>query len=151
MDDPILQRIEREAGLPGLIDALAERLAPADLQSLLLAVAQRRASARPPVDRDFLRGKEAVTAGLRTAGSGCLLSAPLVARASRSLSRRHQHGGCRSLRTTAAHALFRSLAISAFHRIRAPCRTDESSFVTVVRDRPRAKYGSALIPNCRAQ
>lgn len=48
MDDPILQRIEREAGLPGLIDALAERLAPADLQSLLLAVAQRRASARPP-------------------------------------------------------------------------------------------------------
>ncbi len=48
MDDPILQRIEREAGLPGLVDVLAERLTPADLQSLLLAVAQRRAAARPP-------------------------------------------------------------------------------------------------------
>lgn len=62
MDDPILQRIEREAGLPGLTDVLAERLAPADLQSLLLAVAQRRAAARTPArlladwDRDrFVR------------------------------------------------------------------------------------------------
>lgn len=48
MDDPILQRIEREAGLPGLIDVLADRLTPADLQSLLLAVTQRRAASRPP-------------------------------------------------------------------------------------------------------
>ncbi len=43
MSDPILERIQREAGVPELIDVLAERLAPTDLQSLLLEVYRRRA------------------------------------------------------------------------------------------------------------
>ena len=32
----IVERIEREAGVPGLVSLLAERLRPTDLQSLLL-------------------------------------------------------------------------------------------------------------------
>ena len=46
--DDILHRIEREAGVPGLVEVLAERLAPADLTSLLLEVYRRRAAARAP-------------------------------------------------------------------------------------------------------
>jgi len=45
----IVERIEREAGAPGLVSLLAERLTPTDLQSLLLEVlppAQRPATAR---------------------------------------------------------------------------------------------------------
>ena len=49
-DDDILHRIEREAGVPGLVEVLAERLAPADLSSLLLEVFRRRAAARAPSD-----------------------------------------------------------------------------------------------------
>jgi hypothetical protein len=49
-DDDILHRIEREAGVPGLVEVLAERLAPADLSSLLLEVYRRRAAARTPRD-----------------------------------------------------------------------------------------------------
>ena len=49
-DDDILHRIEREAGVPGLVEVLAERLAPADLSSLLLEVFRRRAAARTPRD-----------------------------------------------------------------------------------------------------
>lgn len=41
----IIARILAETGLPGLFDALADGLAPSDLQSLLLAVYQRRARA----------------------------------------------------------------------------------------------------------
>lgn len=48
MGDKILERIEREAGVPGLATILAERVAPTDLQSLLLAVARRRAAATTP-------------------------------------------------------------------------------------------------------
>lgn len=44
----MIARIERQAGLPGLADALAERIAPTDLQSLLLHVSARRAAARVP-------------------------------------------------------------------------------------------------------
>ena len=40
---PILERIQREAGVPELIDVLIERLNPTDLQSLLLEVYWRRA------------------------------------------------------------------------------------------------------------
>lgn len=39
----IIERIEREAGIPGLAALLAERLPPTDLQSLLLAVYRQRA------------------------------------------------------------------------------------------------------------
>jgi len=46
--DDLLHRIEREAGIPGLVDVLAERLTPADLSSLLLEVFRRRAAARAP-------------------------------------------------------------------------------------------------------
>ncbi len=48
MDDRWIERIERESGLPGLLDALADRLAPSDLSSLWLAVAERRAARRAP-------------------------------------------------------------------------------------------------------
>jgi hypothetical protein len=42
----IIERIEREAGVPGLVSILAERLAPTDLQSLLLEVYRLRSSRR---------------------------------------------------------------------------------------------------------
>ena len=48
--DDILRRIEREAGVPELVSVLAERLAPADLTSLLLEVFRRRAGERSPRD-----------------------------------------------------------------------------------------------------
>ncbi len=48
--NPIVERIEREAGVPGLTSILAERLTPTDLQSLLLEVYRRRASHRQPAD-----------------------------------------------------------------------------------------------------
>lgn len=46
--DKIIERIEREAGLPGLAQILAERLAPTDLQTLLLHVYRLRASQLTP-------------------------------------------------------------------------------------------------------
>jgi hypothetical protein len=59
MDDKIIARIERLADIPGLSDLLAERLAPTDLQSLLLEVYRRRASKRTPADvlRDYERDR----------------------------------------------------------------------------------------------
>src|SRR5258706_9666766 len=48
--NPLLERLERAAGLPGLVNVLAERLAPTDLQSLLLEVYRRRAGQRRPAD-----------------------------------------------------------------------------------------------------
>ncbi len=45
---PIIERIEREAGVPDLVNILASRLAPTDLQSLLLEVYRRRAKKREP-------------------------------------------------------------------------------------------------------
>lgn len=44
----MIERIEREAGIPGLLDVLAQRLQPTDLQSLLIEVARRRAQQRTP-------------------------------------------------------------------------------------------------------
>lgn len=46
----ILKRIENEAGIPGLAEILAERLAPTDLQSLLLEVYRLRAGRLSPAD-----------------------------------------------------------------------------------------------------
>lgn len=46
----IIERIEREAGIPGLAAILAERLAPTDLQSLLLEVNRLRLSHQQPAD-----------------------------------------------------------------------------------------------------
>jgi len=46
----ILRRIERRLGVTGIADLLAERLPPADLQSLLMAVSRRRAGRTRPVD-----------------------------------------------------------------------------------------------------
>jgi len=43
----IIERIERELGVPGIATLLAERLEPADLQSLLLDVYTRLAARRP--------------------------------------------------------------------------------------------------------
>src|SRR5215470_19478599 len=44
----MLERILREAGVPELIDVLVERLAPTDLQSLLLESYRRRVAAVKP-------------------------------------------------------------------------------------------------------
>ena len=46
----IIERIERELGVPGLVYLLAERLEPTDLQSLLLEVYRQRARHRRPWD-----------------------------------------------------------------------------------------------------
>ncbi len=46
--DKIVERIEREAGVPGLVSTLAERLSPTDLQSILLEVYRIRSSRIPP-------------------------------------------------------------------------------------------------------
>ena len=46
----IVERIERESGVPGLASILAERLTPTDLQSLLLEVYRLRSSRRRPAD-----------------------------------------------------------------------------------------------------
>src|SRR5713226_8685316 len=45
---PIIERIERETGVPDLANILTNRLAPTDLQSLLLEVYARRAKKRGP-------------------------------------------------------------------------------------------------------
>jgi len=45
---PIVERIEREAGVPDLANTLTNRLPPTDLQSLLLEVYGRRAKKREP-------------------------------------------------------------------------------------------------------
>jgi hypothetical protein len=44
----IVERIEQEAGLPGLASILAQRLTPTDLQSFLLEVYRLRSSQLPP-------------------------------------------------------------------------------------------------------
>lgn len=44
----IVQRVEREAGVPGLASLLGEQLPPTDLQSLLLEVYRLRATQRSP-------------------------------------------------------------------------------------------------------
>lgn len=48
--DKHLERIEREAGIPGLASLLAEKLGPTDLQSLLLEVYRQRSRRRTPAD-----------------------------------------------------------------------------------------------------
>jgi hypothetical protein len=46
----MIDRIEREAGVLGLVSILAKRLAPTDLQSLLPEVYRARADSRAPSD-----------------------------------------------------------------------------------------------------
>jgi len=46
----VVERIEREAGVPSLVALLTERLTPTDLQSLLLEVYRLRCSRRQPAD-----------------------------------------------------------------------------------------------------
>jgi len=46
----IVERIERQSGVPGLVSILAERLSPTDLQSLLLEVYRQRSSQRQPAE-----------------------------------------------------------------------------------------------------
>lgn len=48
MREELLRRIVRESGVSDLLDVLGERLAPTDLQSLLLEVASRRAARQTP-------------------------------------------------------------------------------------------------------
>ena len=51
----IIERIERESGVEGLAEILADRLNPSDLQSLLIEVTRRRAGKRSPAEllKDF--------------------------------------------------------------------------------------------------
>jgi hypothetical protein len=44
----ILERIERDAGVPGLVSILAEQIAPTDLKSVLLEVYRLRGERLPP-------------------------------------------------------------------------------------------------------
>jgi hypothetical protein len=44
----ILARLERKAGVPGLLDALSEQLSPSELTSLMLEVYRRQAQKRTP-------------------------------------------------------------------------------------------------------
>ena len=46
----IVERIERELGVPGLVSLLAERIEPTDLQSVLLEVYRQRTLRRNPSD-----------------------------------------------------------------------------------------------------
>jgi hypothetical protein len=46
----IVERIEREVGIPGLVTILAEQLSPTDLQSILLEVYRLRSSQLRPAD-----------------------------------------------------------------------------------------------------
>lgn len=46
--DEILERVVRQSGVADLLDVLSERLAPTDLQSLLIEVYRRRAAQRAP-------------------------------------------------------------------------------------------------------
>jgi hypothetical protein len=48
MTDKIVARIVRESGVANLLEVLGERLAPTDLQSLLIAVFHRRAARQTP-------------------------------------------------------------------------------------------------------
>lgn len=59
MDDPILSRIARHAGIVDLVEALSHRMPPTDLQSLLLAVARQRSASRTPGDllRQYARDR----------------------------------------------------------------------------------------------
>jgi hypothetical protein len=50
MGEGIVDRIARDAGTPGIVEILADRLAPTDLQSLLLEVFRRSSSSRSPRD-----------------------------------------------------------------------------------------------------
>lgn len=50
MVDEIIKRIERDCGVSGIVEVLAERLSATDLQSLLLEVYRRRAAAKSPAD-----------------------------------------------------------------------------------------------------
>jgi len=50
MVDPIVERIEREADVAGLFDALTTRIPGSDLRSLLLAVVRRRVAELAPSD-----------------------------------------------------------------------------------------------------
>src|SRR5258706_4065290 len=46
----IIDRIEREMGVPGLVTLLAERLTPTDLQSVMLEVYRQRARRQQPAN-----------------------------------------------------------------------------------------------------
>jgi hypothetical protein len=46
----IIERIEREVGVPGLVTLLAERLTPTDLQSVMLEVYRQRARRQQPAN-----------------------------------------------------------------------------------------------------
>ena len=48
MDERLIARIERDCGMPGLVDALTDRLPASDLQSLLLEVYRRRVERLSP-------------------------------------------------------------------------------------------------------
>jgi len=70
MSESMLERIQRKAGVSELIDVLVERLAPTDLQSLLLEVYRRRTASVQPshllerYERDRFVRPSAVSPGI---------------------------------------------------------------------------------------
>jgi hypothetical protein len=50
MPDGLLERIVRESGVPDLVEVLAQRLAPTDLQSLMMEVYRRRSALVSPAE-----------------------------------------------------------------------------------------------------
>jgi hypothetical protein len=61
MDEAILRRICRDAGMPDLLEVLADRIPPTDLQTVLLETARRRASARSPAELIGHYGRDRTT------------------------------------------------------------------------------------------
>src|SRR3954452_14245226 len=87
MTDKIVERIVRESGVADLLELLGERIAPTDLQSLLLAVFRRRAvrqTARRVLEQyagnPFMRPAPADAAALhRLDGLAYALAGPFAA------------------------------------------------------------------------
>lgn len=56
MPNSIVARIARDAGIPDLVERLAEELVPTDLQSLLLEVYERRTEASSGEEHELVDG-----------------------------------------------------------------------------------------------
>jgi hypothetical protein len=50
MDDPVLKRVCRQVGMPGLVERLSSRVSASDLQTVILELARDRARRRRPTD-----------------------------------------------------------------------------------------------------
>jgi hypothetical protein len=82
MDERIAARIERQLGMPGLLDALSDGLSAGDLQSLLLAVFQKRSRSvresgiMAQADRPVMRPSTVDARALQAFDRACFRAAP---------------------------------------------------------------------------